>query len=278
VSPDGTNKAGHPGRNWHRVTSMWARPSVNLPEIAGRPSRPILSVITVVRRDADGLRRTLDSLGPRRDGIEIVVVDGDEPDSACSNEVLPSHELRDSVQVVCGPDRGPYDAMNRGVLASRGEWVWFLNAGDEAFNGVAPIFAIIERTNRPWVAAAVMVVGAQGHVVNPAVGRSEIQSGSATQCHQGVLVRRDAMVAIGLYDLRYRIASDYDFLNKLSSIAEPELIQQPIAYFFRGGLSTIRRRTIHWEQFAIRVRYGRFSLRWHVVDAARTSKRIVQGG
>ena len=93
---------------------------------------PLLSIITVCRDDAYGLRRTLQSFaGLNHDRIETIVIDGSDGDDCASVESA----FRGAITVyVHGPDRGLYHAMNKGVARARGHGFLFVNAGDEIYN------------------------------------------------------------------------------------------------------------------------------------------------
>jgi glycosyltransferase involved in cell wall biosynthesis len=89
---------------------------------------PLLSVITICLNDPEGARRTIESVR-RQDypSLEYVVIDGQSRDETLA--VYASH--RDAIDVyVSEPDHGIYDAMNKGLRASTGEWYIMMNAGD----------------------------------------------------------------------------------------------------------------------------------------------------
>ena len=87
-----------------------------------------VTVITVVYNNVEGIRTTLESFVSQSwSNKEIVVVDGGSTDgtwdvinSFAGNIAYKSSE----------PDRGIYDAMNKGIDKATGEWIIFLNSGD----------------------------------------------------------------------------------------------------------------------------------------------------
>jgi glycosyltransferase involved in cell wall biosynthesis len=90
---------------------------------------PRVSVVTVVRNGAAEIARTLDSaLAQRGVAAELVVIDGGSTDG--TQAIVSSYGSRIAT-VVSGPDRGIYDAMNKGVARARGEFVLMMNGGDE---------------------------------------------------------------------------------------------------------------------------------------------------
>nr|WP_249777145.1 glycosyltransferase [Arthrobacter sp. C9C5] len=89
---------------------------------------PFLSIITVVFNDWPGLERTLASVAPlRSEAVEHWIIDGSSDGQV--REALDGH-LPARTFLVSEPDDGLYDAMNKGLARSSGEYALFLNAGD----------------------------------------------------------------------------------------------------------------------------------------------------
>ena len=93
-------------------------------------NRPTLSVVTVVRNGADRIARTVESvLAQDYPSIDYVVVDGASTDGTL--EKLETGPWRGRIaRVLSEPDRGIYDAMNKGLQLATGEFVLFMNCGD----------------------------------------------------------------------------------------------------------------------------------------------------
>lgn len=102
---------------------------------------PKISVITVTRNDYEALRATTDSIQNQiYQNIEHVIVDGDSTDQTKAwLETLTT----DNLVWKSEPDKGIYDAMNKGVRMCCGHWVIFMNAGDRFHDAevVEEIFA-----------------------------------------------------------------------------------------------------------------------------------------
>lgn len=87
-----------------------------------------ISVITVVYNDVEHIRETLDScLSQTWEEIEYIVIDGGSTDGTV--DII--REYADRLSYWCSErDGGIYDAMNKGIKVSTGEWINFLNSGD----------------------------------------------------------------------------------------------------------------------------------------------------
>lgn len=95
----------------------------------GTGEKPLISVITVVFNGETFLEATLRScIGQTYPNVQILVIDGGSKDGTI--EVI--RRLESSIDYwVSEPDNGIYDAMNKGLARATGEWVIFMNGGDE---------------------------------------------------------------------------------------------------------------------------------------------------
>ena len=90
--------------------------------------KPKLSIITVNLNNRDGLQRTIDSVvGQTFTDYEWIVIDGGSTDG--SRELIEQYADRFAYWV-SEPDKGIYNAMNKGIAHAKGEWLQFLNSGD----------------------------------------------------------------------------------------------------------------------------------------------------
>jgi glycosyltransferase involved in cell wall biosynthesis len=100
-------------------------------------SRYLLTIVTITFQAERFIERTLDSVKQALAGldypsdIEYLIVDGASKDATLSI-VQRYGDLVTSV--ISEPDRGIYDAMNKGLRAAKGKYIWFLNAGDSIFD------------------------------------------------------------------------------------------------------------------------------------------------
>lgn len=93
---------------------------------------PVISVITVVHNAKDSIRETIGSvLDQSYQKVEYIIIDGASKDGTI--ELIERYENR-LAYWISEPDRGIYDAMNKGIAVATGDWVIFLNAGDKFFS------------------------------------------------------------------------------------------------------------------------------------------------
>lgn len=103
-------------------------------------SNPLISLITVCYNAEHLMAETLQSaINQSYKNIELVIVDGGSKDNTVN---VAKQFLPHIGTLISEPDKGIYDAMNKGIKASKGEWLYFLNAGDSFFddNVLADLF------------------------------------------------------------------------------------------------------------------------------------------
>jgi glycosyltransferase involved in cell wall biosynthesis len=99
--------------------------------------QPKLSIITINRNNATGLRKTMESVfsqtGLEKGQLEYIIIDGASTDNSVEviNEFLALPENNEKVSYwISEPDKGIYNAMNKGINHANGEYCLFLNSGD----------------------------------------------------------------------------------------------------------------------------------------------------
>ncbi len=91
-----------------------------------------LSIITINLNNRDGLEKTLKSvISQSTHDFEWIVLDGGSTDG--SKELIEKYSKYMSYHV-CEPDNGIYNAMNKGIMASHGDYLIFLNSGDYLYD------------------------------------------------------------------------------------------------------------------------------------------------
>ncbi len=176
-------------------------------------SKPKISVITVCRNVADVIGATLFSVSEQTyKDIEYIVVDGASTDG--TKEIIERSGAADCL--ISEPDSGIYEAMNKGIRRSSGDYCLFLNAGDLFCHATAVANAVAAMSA---FSPADVFYGNQlmyhqhsgrAHIWRPKK-RSALDFYSGSLPHASSFIRRDAFERIGLYDESYRIAGDYEW-------------------------------------------------------------------
>jgi glycosyltransferase involved in cell wall biosynthesis len=208
--------------------------------------QPWLTVVTVVKDALGDFQQTAQSVASQDlSGVEYLIIDSSLSDAAVPEAVDAVPGL--SAQVTWTPPLGIYQAMNIGLEQSRGDYVYFANAGDVFFNSgvLRSIRSLVEEVRPPWLFGDVEILEASGHrVITP---RWDYEAEKAVAfsrghfpCHQGMFVRLDLLRAQGGFDLGYSIVADYAAFLRLSLHHDPLYVDEVIATFREGGVSTTR--------------------------------------
>lgn len=206
-------------------------------------SAPLISVVTVCLNAAGTLPAAIASVLAQEFGdYEYVVIDGGSTDGSVELLRAAAAESAGRLKWSSEPDFGLYDAMNKGLAVASGEYVEFLGADDLLAPGaLAAVARVLDDGVRPdIVCGAADVCGAIGEWHEPprAVGPSGLPRRAPAR-HQSMFVRREAALAAGGFDVRYRIAADYDlYLRLLELGATQVLIGDTLSEFALGGVSS----------------------------------------
>ena len=205
---------------------------------------PILTVITVCYEAAEDIERTLHSvLTQRFTDYEYVIVDGGSRDGTLEKIRTMEAPLRErcrDVTVISEPDKGIYDAMNKGLKQARGEWVLMLNAGDILADPLVleDVFAGKEYEEDVLYGDAVLrdlYRGRELYKAFPAMALEEMAQGLPF-CHQAAFARRSLLEKYP-FDTRFSISADYDqFLRAWMEGALFRHIPRVTAIFDCGGV------------------------------------------
>ena len=173
-------------------------------------------VVTAVLNDAGHIEQTILSVISQTDiEIEYIIVDGGSKDGTL--ELIGKYKDKISL-LISEPDRGVYDAMNKGIEHSSGDFVYFLNSGDVLLNpSILSKIKLEELKERNAIIYGNVVV-AYGNIEALEKPRpffnSKMKFKGIGICHQsmffpGELIRNEK------YDLSYNIAADYDLAYRL---------------------------------------------------------------
>lgn len=170
---------------------------------------PRVSVITVVRNDAAGLARTLDSVAAQDyANRQMVVIDGGSTDSTL--ETLRQHATAINTWI-SEPDEGIYHAMNKGVALADGEWLLFMNAGDEFsdINALSSAVALVKDD---------VDVIYSDWIYRQSGARAKANIVKMNVRHQSVMYRKSLHEVFGTYVVGKRVSiSDFIFFLSISN-------------------------------------------------------------
>ena len=197
----------------------------------------LITYVTVTYNAANVLQRTLDSvLAQDYPDIVHLIIDGDSKDGTQemvndyierSNESGNGHRI----QLMSEPDKGIYDAMNKGLRSLDGDYVCFLNAGDflPASDTVSRIAAAVTESSPAVLYGDTDIVDGEGHFLRHRrlappenLTWKSFRHGMLV-CHQAFYARTDFAIATP-YDQQYRYSADVDWCIRIMKAADKESV------------------------------------------------------
>ncbi len=232
-------------------------------------NNPLFSIITICYNAEDTLERTIQSvLAQTYPNVEYIVVDGASKDNtlAIINRYRPQLS-----KVVSEPDKGLYDAMNKGIGLATGDYLCFLNAGDTFLTDktLQEIADTLPADKQPDVIyGETALVDVEGHFVRmrrlqaPEVLTWRSFRQGMLVCHQAFFARREL---VPLYDLQYRFSADFDWCIRI--MKQSHLLHNThltLVNYLDEGLTTRNQKASLKERFRIMAKhYGLFSTLLH---------------
>ena len=245
------------------------------------PASPLFTIITATFNAADTLARTIESVDSQlcRD-YEHLIIDGASSDNTLAIAEATVNPLR---KIYSEPDKGLYDAMNKGISKAEGKYLIFLNAGDK-FHSTQTLQLLAEAAgseNAPGIIyGQTIIVVDRGRNPRPRHLQAprELTLGAFADgmlvCHQSFVALRNIT---GFYNLRYRFSADYEWCIRCLQHSRRNVFidHEPLTDYLDGGLTTRNRWRSLRERFAIMCTYyGTFAtILRHFHFAARAVKR-----
>lgn len=238
---------------------------------------PKFSVITVTYNAAAVLEDTIQSVITQTyHHVEYIIVDGGSTDGTL--DIVAQYRDRIAT-VVSEPDKGLYDAMNKGMRLATGDYLCFLNAGDsfhedDTLQSIA--HSLTGSTLPDVIYGQTELVDSEGHFVRMRrlsapehLNWKSFRQGMLV-CHQAFFAKRTLAEP---YDLRYRFSADFDWCIRVMKHAHTlHNTRLTLIDYLEEGMTTRNRRASLRERFRIMVKhYGWVSTvlhhAWFVVRA-----------
>jgi glycosyltransferase involved in cell wall biosynthesis len=224
--------------------------------------KPVITVITATYNADSYLNDFLINISSlKKEYVEFIVVDGGSSDHTL--EIINDH-ISAIDCFVCEPDRGIYDAWNKGIVKARGEWIMFLGADDRLLSGSLENYLRFikskNRENTDVISAYNVYVDSCGVKLKQLGGKWSWAKMRRGMCiaHVGALHNRKLFEDVGLYNIKYKICGDYELLLRKRENLKVDFLNSRIAQMLVGGVSLSIKAVI--ETFCIRYRHRTVSI------------------
>ena len=202
--------------------------------------KPKVSVITATYNDRENLRRIIRQVGSQSyDNIEYIIVDGGSTDGTLEVIQEAKEQFGDRLLWISEPDKGIYDALNKGIRMATGE---ILGCCFDEYSGpdvIAKMVDIMEREGTDGVHGDLYYMDGERIVRRWHQGQGRIRFGWMPG-HPTLYLRKSVYDAFGLYKTDYRISADYEFMIRILKDGKVRLSYLPevLIYMSHGGTST----------------------------------------
>lgn len=206
-----------------------------------------LSIITINRNNAAGLEKTMKSvLSQTCKEFEYVVVDGASTDASVEVIKRLADAFGDCLKWISEPDKGIYNAMNKGIGMASGDYIQILNSGDCLVSDtvVEQLFMALEEKSFPSILYGNMIKEMPDgkRVKDVCFAGQEITFlgfYTGTLNHSPAYIRRSLFDKYGPYDENLKIVSDWKWYLQAIIIGEekPIYVDVDITLFDMNGIS-----------------------------------------
>jgi len=199
-------------------------------------TEPKISVIIVVYNAANTVETAINSiLEQTYKNTEVIVIDGGSVDGTL--EILKKYKAA-NLRWISEPDKGIYDAMNKGIKFSSGEWLYFLGADDKLYGNkiLEDIFKESDLHDAEFLYGNVKR-GTHSKLYDGEFDYEKLLKKNIS--HQAVFYKTDIFLRSGSYNLRYSTHADWDVNLRCfeNQTVKTKYIDKIIACFATGGAS-----------------------------------------
>lgn len=224
-------------------------------ELSIKMYRPIFSIITICYNAEKEIERTLKSVQEQTySGIEYIIIDGASTDTT-------THIIKNYTNIVSTyvsePDKGLYDAMNKGLSYATGDYICFLNAGDTFFecNTLTKIVHGLNGNTPDLIYGQTALVDKnQKFIRMRRLAAPEYLSWKSLKlgmlvCHQAFMPKRELAPE---YNLKYKFSADYDWCIKiLKQCKDIHYTRLILINYLNEGITTRNHKKSLKERYAI---------------------------
>lgn len=194
---------------------------------------PLVTVVTVTFNAGNLLEETISSIiSQDYPNIEYIIIDGGSQDNTLN--IIDAYQ--DHIHYwISEPDKGIYDAMNKGITKANGEWINFMNAGDTFFSRTT-ISEISHNFSLEYDLIAGDIQYHDNGEVNYCSAKGLELANHSMFCHHQALFTRTRVMKDLRFNATFRIAGDYDFVMRcLQNGKSFKFIDLLVAKFASGG-------------------------------------------
>jgi glycosyltransferase involved in cell wall biosynthesis len=198
---------------------------------------PKISIITATFNSVQTLESTIQSvIAQHYPNLEYIIVDGGSTD--CTINIIRKYEQY-IAKWVSEKDNGLYDAMNKGIALSTGEWVAFLNSDDVYINSPLKTVAtmVLEKPDVDVVYANAIIESdvRPSYIYKSKYPILKKDFWRMPISHPSMFAKSAALENVGCFSTKYQISADYELILKLFLAKSTFYYQDAVWASMRGG-------------------------------------------
>ncbi|HXH18202.1 MAG TPA: glycosyltransferase family 2 protein [Chitinophagales bacterium] len=242
-------------------------------------SLPKVSIITVCFNAEKYIERTIKSVITQTyPNIEYLVIDGQSKDRTV--EII--RQYRDKINYFLSErDKNHFDAMNKGLRAATGDYVWYMNAGDCIYAPDTLEKAMREGSGKDFIYGEAVIADEAGntrkwHKKTPPPEKLSPRSfiNGMVICHHSMIIKRSLVPE---YDLHWKIAGDTEWaIRVLKNVRSCHYLNIPFCLYLEGGISADNRLKSVMERFHFSRKH--FGLLPTLIEQVKIGFQIIQRG
>ena len=214
-------------------------------------NNPLITIITVVLNGEKFLDKTIQSvINQNYKNLEYIVIDGGSTDG--TTKIIKKYGSKINYWV-SEKDNGVYDAMNKGINKATGEWINFMNAGDEFYN-----YSVLMDLFNNQSHQEVEIIYGNHEIIYSSKRHRFVKAGNIKNiwkgeqfCHQATFVKK-SFLKINKFNHQKKIAADFELYYKaFQNYRKFKYMDLTIAKFEAGGVSDVKRINSVLERWGI---------------------------
>lgn len=220
-------------------------------------STPLISIITVSYNSVNTIEQTILSvINQNFKDYEYIIIDGGSKDGTI--DIIKKYQNQINIWI-SEPDSGIYDAMNKGLKLAKGKFISLLNSDDwfekDSLNYVANSYKLHPNVDLFHGLLRFIDINDEPDSI---IGHYNSYLNTGMIEHPTCFVKKELYDRVGLFDLNYKSASDYDWMLRTKKAdAKFLLIPEILTNFRRGGMSESDLGS--YEELFIKKKHGLFN-------------------
>ena len=211
--------------------------------------KPIITIIIATFNSERFIQSALESVKNQSfQDWECLIVDGVSKDKTLSI-VKKYREVDERYRYISEPDKGIYDALNKGVSLAKGDWIYVLGSDDKVTRD--GLSGLMEDKTPCDVKCGNIILDYNGHLkYKKSPSQVSMLCKSMIYSHQALIMRKEIFETIGRFNLDYQISADYDMLLRAYVNGfKIHYCDVYVAVFNIGGSSSV---LVNWDLYKIR--------------------------